>query len=295
MKEKNSNLAVVNNTTLQAAKSINLHHYDINSALQTTLEFNELLAIFSHKIQKLIPHDAYIYNNEAFGLQYKKGVLSKHSCTYTLNIENMPLGELKLIRQHRFENKELKLLETLLCSLIYPLKNATLYHQALTLAYTDPLTKTRNRTAFKDSVKREITLAKRNSRNLSLIFLDIDHFKLINDEYGHDCGDMALRAIAEWIKKSIRESDIVFRYGGDEFVILLSDTDINGAEQLAERIRSRIENHTLAYGMKTLRLTASLGISTLHHDDSIDELVKRADDAMYLAKIKGRNQVAAAV
>ncbi len=292
MTKKYANLAIISNNTFEATKAVNLHHYDISSALQTTLEFNELIAIFTSKIADKIPHSAYIYINTEFGLEVKSGVFTRHSCNYALKVEQQQLGELKLMRNHRFSESDLQLLEALLCCLIYPLKNATLFHQALKMAYTDPLTQTRNRASFNDSIQREMSLATRNAKNLSLIFFDIDHFKTINDTYGHDCGDITLASSAKWIKESLRESDLVFRYGGEEFVILLSDTSANAAEMLAERIRTSIENHTIAYGMETIKITASLGVSTLHEGDTLESFVKHADDAMYMAKNNGRNQVA---
>lgn len=291
MNEKSANLAIISNNTFEATKAVNLHNYDISSALQTTLEFNELIAIFSSKIANKIPHSAYIYINQEFGLEVKSGVFTRHSCNYALKVEQQQLGELKLMRNYRFSDADLESLETLLCCLIYPLKNATLFHQALKMAYTDPLTQTHNRASFNDSMKREMSLATRNNQNLSLIFFDIDHFKSINDIYGHDCGDIALALGAKWIKESLRDSDMVFRYGGEEFVILLSDTDAAGAELLAERIRNSIEHHTIAYGMETIRITASLGVSSLRADDTVESFVKRADEAMYTAKNNGRNQV----
>ena len=291
MNNKSANLAVISNNTFEATKAVNLDHYDISSALQTTLEFNELIAIFSNQIANKIPHNAYVYINDEFGLETKSGVFTRHSCNYALKAEQQQLGELKLMRNHRFSNNDLQLLEGLLCCLIYPLKNATLFHQALKMAYTDPLTQAHNRNSFNDVIKREMSLATRNSQDLSLIFFDIDHFKFINDNYGHDCGDSVLASSAKWIKESLRESDIVFRYGGEEFVVLLSDTDADGAKLLAERIRSSIEHHTIAYGMDVIKITASLGISTLRDDDNIDSFVKRADNAMYIAKNNGRNQV----
>ena len=294
MIRKSANLAVISNNTFEATKAVNLHNYDISSALQTTLEFNELIAIFCSKIANKIPHSAYVYINKEFDLEVKSGVFTRHSCNYALKVEQQQLGELKLMSNHRFSDADLQLLETLLCCLIYPLKNATLFHQALKMAYTDPLTQSNNRASFNDSIKREISLATRNTKELSLIFFDIDHFKTINDTYGHECGDLALTSSARWIKESLRDSDIVFRYGGEEFVILLSDTDANGAELLAERIRASIEQHTIAYGMDTIKLTASLGVSTLHSDDTAESFVKRADEAMYKAKHNGRNQVVAA-
>jgi len=291
MANKSANLAIISNNTFEATKAINLDNYDISSALQTTLEFNELIAIFSSKIANKIPHSAYVYINPEFDLEIKSGVFTRHSCNYALKVEQQQLGELKLMSNHRFSDADLQVLETMLCCLIYPLKNATLFHQALKMAYTDPLTQTHNRASFNDSISREMSLAVRNAKNLSVIFFDIDHFKTINDTYGHDCGDTTLALSAKWIKENLRDSDIVFRYGGEEFVILLSDTDAHGAELLAERIRASIEHHTIAYGMEAVKITASLGVSTLRENDTIESFIKRADDAMYTAKKRGRNQV----
>jgi diguanylate cyclase (GGDEF)-like protein len=291
MVKKLANLAIISNNTFEASKTVNLHHYDISSALQTTLEFNELITIFSNKIQNVLPHSGFIYLNEEFGLEIKNGIVTRNACSYAMKVEDQQLGELKLMHRQKFNAAEIKLLETLLCCLIYPLRNATLYQQALNMAYTDPLTQTRNRAAFNDSVKREIHLAHRNNKHLGLIFLDIDHFKTINDQYGHKCGDFALVSMAKWIKENIRSSDIIFRYGGEEFIIILSETDLEGTQLLAERIRQSIEKHTLAYDMKILKITASLGVTTLRGDDSLDDFIQRADSAMYRAKKNGRNCV----
>jgi diguanylate cyclase (GGDEF)-like protein len=159
------------------------------------------------------------------------------------------------------------------------------------MAFTDALTKTYNRASFDDSLQREINLAHRKSQHLSIIFLDIDHFKTINDNYGHECGDTALVSVAGLMKETLRSTDIVFRYGGEEFVILLNDTDIDGANIISERIRQQIEKHTIAYGMDMIKLTVSLGISSLRGNDTPDSLVSRADAAMYQAKNNGRNRV----
>lgn len=291
MTKKSTNLAIISNKTFEATKVVNLDHYDISSALQTTLEFNKLIPNFSKKIESMIPHSAFVYTNAEFGLEIKSGVFTRHSCSYALKVEEQQLGKLKLMRNHRFDHAELELLETLLCCLIYPLKNATLYQQAIKMAYTDPLTQTNNRASFNDSVKREMSLAVRHTKNLALIFLDIDYFKTINDYHGHECGDITLSAVAKWIKESLRDSDAVFRFGGEEFVVLLSETDLAGAELVAERIRNTIESHTLVRDMETINITASLGVSALRDDDTVDTFVKRADDAMYKAKKNGRNQV----
>ena len=291
MQAKTASLAVVSNNTYEATKAINLHHYDISSALQTTLQFDELISIFSSKIETIIPHTAYIYTNAEFEISIMSGIYTRYSCIYALKIEDQQLGELMLMRNYRFSDAEIKLLETLLCCLIYPLKNATMFQQALNMAYTDPLTQTNNRASFNDILRREMNLAVRHDKNLSLIFIDIDYFKTINDDYGHDCGDFALTSVAKRIKENMRTSDFVFRVGGEEFVVLLSDTDKEGAIFLAERIRKAIEQHTLVYGMEVIKLTVSLGVSAMRNDDSLEVFVKRADGAMYQAKSNGRNQV----
>jgi hypothetical protein len=151
------NLAIIDKNTFEATKFVNLNRYDISSALQTTLKFNKLIRIFSSKIESMIHHSAFVYTNAEFGLEIKNGVFTRHSCSYKLKFEKQQLGELKLMRNHPFDNAEIKLLETLLCYLIYPLKNATLYHQALKMAYIDPLTQTNNRTYFNDSLKQEMS------------------------------------------------------------------------------------------------------------------------------------------
>jgi diguanylate cyclase (GGDEF)-like protein len=294
MSKKSASLAVISNNTFESAKTVNLNHYDISSALQTTLDFNKLISIFSSKIENMVPHSAFVYTNAEFGLEIKNGVFTRHSCSYALKVEEQKLGTLKLMRNHKFDDSEIKLLETLLCCLIYPLKNATLYHQAIKMAYTDPLTQANNRASFDDSVKREMSLADRYAKNLSMIFLDIDHFKHINDQYGHDCGDFTLASVAKRIKENLRGSDMLFRIGGEEFVILLSGTDISGAELLAERIRTSIERHSLVFDMEIIKVTVSMGVSSLLKDDTAHAFIKRADGAMYKAKNSGRNRVVVA-
>jgi diguanylate cyclase (GGDEF)-like protein len=291
MESTKTKLSVISSNTFEARKATNLQHYDISSALQTTLDFSELIHIFSDQIQNLVPHHSFSYHNETFNLEINKGITTRHACIHALKVEELPLGHLKLMRNHPFTAEEITLLEALLCSLIYPLKNATLYKQALNMAFTDALTKTYNRASFDDSLQREINLAHRKSQHLSIIFLDIDHFKTINDNYGHECGDTALVSVAGLMKETLRSTDIVFRYGGEEFVILLNDTDIDGANIISERIRQQIEKHTIAYGMDMIKLTVSLGISSLRGNDTPDSLVSRADAAMYQAKNNGRNRV----
>lgn len=291
MPEQAIDLAVVSNKHFEAKTAPTLQQYDISSALQTTLVFSELISIFANKIHDIIHHSSVEYHNEASDIAFKRGVVSRHSCQYAMKLEDESLGEIKFTRSQRFSRDELVSLENLLCCLVYPLRNASLFHQAQRMAYLDPLTKTNNKAAFDDTLFRETRRASRTGQPLSLIFVDVDHFKLINDYHGHQCGDIMLASVAKWIKVSVRACDAVFRFGGEEFVVVLSDTDCQTAVTIAERMREHIASHTMAYGLETISVTASLGVSSLRGDDTNASFVRRADQAMYQAKHTGRNRV----
>jgi len=118
--------------------------------------------------------------------------------------------------------------------------------------------------------------------------IDIDHFKQVNDSFGHMAGDVVLVELAELFKTSIRSADIVGRWGGEEFMVILPDTDENGAVELAEKIRRKVSENRFP---KQDGITISLGVSVFNDDTSVDTIIYRADQALYLAKNKGRNQV----
>jgi diguanylate cyclase (GGDEF)-like protein len=181
-------------------------------------------------------------------------------------------------------------LEYLITSLLHPLRNALLYRQAVNSALRDPLTGLNNRSCFEISVKREVDLAHRHNSELAMIVLDVDNFKNINDVYGHLVGDCILREIAESARDSVRSTDIAFRYGGEEFVVLLNSTGKNGAYLLAERIRRNIQKKTCTYGEHSIKVSASLGIACLREGESATDLFKRADEAMYQSKTQGKNR-----
>ncbi len=263
----------------------------IISVLQTTLDSDALIEIFSQEISVMIPHQNIQYEHPAQGIRIEVGTPAKHSCSYQLSAAGQSLGQLTITRKKKFNMQETMLFEHLLCSLVYPLRNALLYKGALTAALQDPLTGANNRAAMNSAVVREIELSRRHNTPLSLIALDIDLFKQINDEYGHTAGDYILKAVVERISECIRSSDMLFRYGGEEFTILLSNTDKDGAMLLAERIRSTIYTSSYHYGDELIPTSASLGVACFNSEDSAKTLFERADMAMYDAKNSGRNCV----
>ena len=182
-------------------------------------------------------------------------------------------------------------LEHAVCALIYPLRNALTYLAALRAAHRDPLTGTSNRAALNNSMLREVELARRHSTSLSMIVVDIDLFKSINDTYGHSVGDDVICSLTGIIDKIIRKSDMLFRFGGEEFVVLLSNTNREGALLLAERIRRGVEQTSVRTERRTIPITVSLGVATLAATDSAQSLFEKADKALYIAKSEGRNCV----
>lgn len=259
-------------------------------ALQTTLDLERLIEIFSTQLNLLVPHAGLRYLNSDIGIDIKTGQQARHSCTYSLPLGDEPLGKIALRRSTVFTPAELETIENMLCSLLYPLRNALLYHDALQMAQKDPLTGTCNRAALDEVLRRELSHAGRHQSSCALIMLDIDHFKKVNDQYGHIIGDCALKVVANTASRCIRDGDLLFRYGGEEFVVLMRETGLEGASLLAERIRKNIEKTPCHCSGIDIKMTISAGISAFEQGDSPLTLFARADEALYVAKQNGRNQ-----
>lgn len=156
------------------------------------------------------------------------------------------------------------------------------------LSITDQLTGIANRLHFSMIYEHALNVARRENKPLSIIFFDIDHFKLVNDQHGHLTGDAVLKQVASLVKQKIRKSDIIARWGGEEFILLLPDTSIEETVQVAETLRSAIENEPFE---SIEKMTCSFGAATLGENESSEELLKRVDELLYEAKEKGRNLV----
>lgn len=155
------------------------------------------------------------------------------------------------------------------------------------LATTDPLTQLYNRRKFEELLDYEIERGKRFQSSLSFIFCDIDRFKRINDEYGHDTGDMVLRAFSKILKSNIRASNILARWGGEEFVLFIPNASADIATGIAEKLRIAVSTHDFPVPWK---VTASFGVTQFIGNESRNAALKRADNALYSAKEKGRNR-----
>ncbi|UUV19992.1 GGDEF domain-containing protein (plasmid) [Fusobacteria bacterium ZRK30] len=156
------------------------------------------------------------------------------------------------------------------------------------LSETDHLTKAYNRLKFNEVIKVEVLRSKRYRTDLSIIMFDIDFFKNINDRYGHDIGDLVLVEISKLVKKSVRETDVFCRWGGEEFMVLLPNTSLEFAVLVAERIRKLIYN----FQIKNIeKVSCSFGVVSFNFEEDLDGFIKRVDNKLYTAKDNGRNRV----
>lgn len=167
------------------------------------------------------------------------------------------------------------------------------YHDEIyRLTTVDGLTQVNNRRSFDETIEREISRCRRYGRTLSMVLIDVDHFKRINDTFGHLAGDAVLKEVASAIKKRIRKEDLLARYGGEEFAVLTPEVDHKGALAMAEKVRKVVEKHEFSFDDEIIPVTISCGVSTLgKKSDSAEALVQRADEKLYEAKEAGRNQV----
>ncbi|BCR05936.1 diguanylate cyclase response regulator [Desulfuromonas versatilis] len=164
----------------------------------------------------------------------------------------------------------------------------------LELSNTDPLTRLSNRRCLMEALEREYKRSERSKSPLSLIMLDIDHFKKVNDSYGHQEGDVVLVALADMLRHHLREYDMAARFGGEEFALVLPDTDMPRAVQVAERLRESAGEMTFSGILRNLKLTISLGVACYPRGNrikSVDDLIRLADYALYNAKGAGRDRV----
>jgi len=175
-------------------------------------------------------------------------------------------------------------------------ENARLFDEVQRLANTDELTGLSNRRDLYERGQREMDRARRDDRPVSALMLDIDKFKLVNDTYGHSVGDEVLREIAVRIGKAVRDVDIVGRYGGEEFAVILPDSSLEVAVAVAERVRTEISERPFDTESGPLPIFASLGVATAlrSNNDAVGHLLDRADTAMYQAKQSGGDLVKAA-
>ncbi len=171
------------------------------------------------------------------------------------------------------------------------LRRALAYEELFERASNDPLTGLSNRRVFEERIYNMINSAKRYHRPLSMISMDLDKFKMINDKLGHQTGDDVLKSVAQVLKQAVRSTDLLVRMGGDEFLIILDNTDLTNATTLAERLCVAVDKLNIWADTET-KLGISIGLSQFNQDESLKQWLERTDDILYHAKAEGRSRVA---
>ena len=263
----------------------------ITTTLHSSLHACDIVPKFAREIRRIAPGVSVRYRNRNAHLSVDDEIRETNCYSYELNLVGKLLGEISFSSQQPLSESEQKILKILLCTLVHPLRNALLYERALKMALKDPLTGVNNRASMRAHINQYISLAQRQNTPLSVLMIDIDLFKSVNDHYGHIVGDIVLTHVAKHIINCTWTSDGVFRYDGEEFLVMLPSTASEGAELLADRIRSDIESMTIESLPIHSNVTVSVGVAHYKPGESQISLLKRADNMLLAAKRSGRNRV----
>jgi len=274
-------------------KGIFLYKEENNFKVEYSVGSISLKDNFDLNLQKIGPEPIVInglQNNPEYAILFKNSQDIKNILLLPLVAKEKILGII-ILADHRdgseFDNYDVSLLQSLSVQIAISLYNAILYE----LAVTDGLTKLFIHRYFQQRLEQELSRSKRYRSSLSLLMIDIDHFKKLNDTYGHPEGDNILRILAKILKEKLRDTDIIARYGGEEFACILTETGHSGAKETAERLRNAVENYKFNIKGNTVKLTISIGVDTWDFVVSKEEFIEHADRALYKAKSLGRNKV----
>ncbi len=264
--------------------------YEITKDINRQMNEKEAFELFRTKLKDNIAlEDCQLVSD--FGVESQEKVLPKDYSIFPLKSKDENLGYLIY---KGVSPKDIEKFMILANQFALTLRRSKLYKDVERLAITDSLTDVYTRRYFLERFEEEIKRAAAKKIKLSFIMLDVDHFKMVNDQFGHLTGDYVLKEISLIIKENIREIDFVGRYGGEEFCIVLPETDLEGAFLVAERIRKSAQDRLIKAYDASVRITLSLGISTFpSHGKQTDELIDKADWALYRAKTQGRNRIVA--
>jgi len=264
---------------------------EFNHRLHEFLDFYQLFDTFIDELRSVVACDSIEYEDTSTNTTLVNGDRGKHHCEYRLKYEGLSLGTICISRDTELQDNELDIIETMLAGLTLPLRNALRYQQAIRLAQRDELTGLRNGSYYHDIVNLEIERARRYKKPFSLLMFDLDDFEKINDTYGREAGDVVLHDVAQRIEEKARGSDVVYRNGGDEFLVFLPNTESAEAMIVAQRIKDAVLESACAFENDDIFFTLSAGVVTVNHGDTPEKLIDRADKAIFHAKILGKDRI----
>jgi len=267
--------------------------YDGGCKTCRTHDFYQLINVFISDVRRVLPCDGIKYREDRLGLNFIDGVISRYQCNYEIKFGEQSLGEICFSRDRQFMESELTNIEKLVAGLVQPLRSALKYQQAVRFALRDDLTGLRNGSSYYDSITQEIDRAHRYKVSFSLLLINLDNFREINEQYGRAAGNTLLVEVARRLEHEARSSDIIFRKGGDEFLVFLPNTASTAAVKVAERIKKSVLSGSCILESDEVRFTMSIGVVTVLPDDSAFKLIGRADNALFHAKILGKDRIQA--
>lgn len=272
------------NALLQETLDQTVAIYELTKQICKSLDEERVFSNFREQIDKNITLDDCRFIKNESELEQCKGYTVQ-----PLEINHKIIGYLAVLGVKQKQKDKFYILSQ---QFMLGIKRALLYQKVQELAITDGLTGVFTRRHYMERCNEEIERSRKFHYSATFLMADIDHFKEINDHYGHLVGDAVLREVAKTIKENIRQVDAAGRYGGEEFIIILTETDKNGARFAAERIRQAIEDKHIKVYDEDLRTTISIGIATFPEDSQeLSALIDKADNALYRAKQTGRNRV----
>lgn len=260
--------------------------HSLVAKLQTTLNIDEILNIYADYAKQIINFSGIQFHSTQGVTQVAQSDNSTSPYSFDLDINNEHLGQLVYFSQYPLTGNINAKLTGLHNALVYPLRNAIMYSRVLKLATKDTLTGLNNRSQFNDILFEKLERCRRQHRSFSLMLLDLDNFKQVNDNFGHKVGDDVLKEFSAVLQTSIRGTDCVFRFGGDEFAILIDDPEFITNKVIAQRIMRLVEESNI---MSKYQVTTSIGYTLVNSHDCEDEVFSRADKGLYKAKASGRN------
>ncbi|MEI6893358.1 MAG: GGDEF domain-containing protein [Colwellia sp.] len=252
--------------------------------LQTTIDLDNLLSLFSIEAARYIDFSGLYFKNQHLNKSLHGSRKTKNERCFVLKIGNCFIGTLTYGINSPISLANLKILEQLHQCLIYPIKNAIAYYQVIQLAMQDSLTGLGNRRYFDEQLKRAMHNANRQHSLVGLVLGDLDKFKIINDTYGHATGDLVLKEFANVLRQSTRNSDSLFRFGGDEFAIIVENANDTALTIIDNRINIAISNNAL---LSKHQLACSIGSTFMSRADNQVSFFERADEILYKSKIQG--------
>lgn len=250
--------------------------------LQTTLDVNELINIFAIEAAKYLDFTGLYFKHADVSATARGSRQAKSERQFELKINGQFFGIITYAVNMPISIANFKVLTELHDLLINPLNNAVKFHQAMQLAMQDSLTKLGNRRSFDEQIKRTMAQASRRHARAGLILCDLNKFKAINDTFGHDIGDNVLVQFSKALRKSVRDTDSVFRFGGDEFAIIVADASEQSLAVIEHRVYLAMSKDAL---LAKYNVTSSLGLAFMNRADNANSFFKRADKALYSQKM----------